>query len=197
MNPSTAWDVQDPTLSGASQDDFQFLDMEINNLGDGMNFDFEDFATQNEQMLRNGDGDVMNTGIGGNSDAIAAKEAMLRGQVMTSPADLSGMTNTALDMSQSGSSIDVLDAQIQYLQHQRRQQQQRQLTDQQQRQFYAQAQHMVPQTPNSVEMHSSDHQYFHSADAHQQAIYENYQMQMKEREVSQAGNSSRLLLICL
>jgi hypothetical protein len=90
-------------------------------------------------------------------------------------------TKPALVHPTANDSLVELDAQIQFLQHQRHQQQQRQLQEQQ-RNFYAQ-QRMIPPTPNSVELHSATSQYYRQQDG-QQNMYERYQMQGKEQDVS-------------
>lgn len=90
----------------------------------------------------------------------------------------------------SNESIVELDAQIQFLQHQRQQQQQRQIQDQQ-RNYYAHNR-IVPPTPNSLEMHGSQPQFYPQSDPQHQAMFDRYQMQVKEQEVSAQYLKSRL-----
>jgi hypothetical protein len=43
---------------------------------------------------------------------------------------------------------------------------------------------MIPPTPNSVEMHGNNGQFYAHSDPQQQAIYERYRMQVKDQDVS-------------
>jgi hypothetical protein len=88
-----------------------------------------------------------------------------------------------MDGDSSNESLSELDAQIQYLQHQRHQQQQRHIQEQQ-RNYYAQNR-IIPPTPNSIEMHGNNSQFYSQSDTQQQqAIYDRFRMQVKEQEVS-------------
>lgn len=162
MDSSAAWNNQDPTLSVPSQDDFQqFLDMGINNLGDTLQFDFQEFNQQHGQDT-------------------TMQEHM---PSMTTSSNHATIPGTPINGHSSNSdSLVELDAQIQYLQHQRHQQQQRQIHEQQ-RNFYTQSR-MIPPTPNSVEMHGATSQFYPQSDPQQQAMYERFRMQVKEQDVS-------------
>lgn len=178
MDSSVGWNGQDPTLS--SHDDFQgFLD-----LGDGLQFDFQDFNSQQNQagqMMHQNEGDSMDTRMDGQpGQDTTMKEHM---PSMTTATSHPTIPSTPIAHSHpSGDSLVELDAQIQYLQHQRQQQHQRQMQEQQ-RNFYAQSR-MIPPTPNSVEMHGGSAQYYPQSDPQQQAMYERFRMQVKEQEVS-------------
>jgi hypothetical protein len=186
MDSSAVWNGPDPTLSGPSQDDFQhFLDM---NLGEGLQFDFQDFDAQQQpqttQLINQEDGEGMDTRMV-NSRVLAAHDTTMQEHMpaMTTATAHPTMHAPALAHSHpSNENLADLDAQIQYLQLQRQQQQQRQIQEQQ-RNFYVQSR-MIPPTPNSIEMHGSNAQFYPQSDPQQQAMFERYQMQAKEQEVS-------------
>jgi len=180
MDSSTVWNNQDPTLSIPSQDDFQqFLDMEnmgINNLGGELQFAYQDYGHQQVQG-----GQLMHQ----NGDSMGGQDTTMQELMpsMTTTSSHPTIPGTSISGRPSGNdSLSELDAQIQYLQHQRSQQQRH--MQEQQRSYYARNQ-MIPPTPNSVEMHSAGFRpYPPQSDPQQQAIYERYQMQLKESEVS-------------
>jgi len=183
MDSSAVWNNQDP-LSISSHDDFQFLDMGnmgINTLGDGLQFDFQEFTNQQSQG-----GQMMHQDGG----SMGVQDTTMQEHMpsLTSTSGHPTISSTAMSIhAPSTDSISDLDAQIQYLQHQRNRQQQRQQQIQEQAQnFYAQNQ-IIPPTPNSMEMHSASYrqQYPpHSNPQQQQAIYDRYQLQLKDSEVS-------------
>ena len=173
MDQSQVWNGQDSTLSG--QDDFQqFLDM---NLGENLQFDFQDFQTQQDaQMLQGGNVDAMDTSMGNVQQIIAHDTSMQ--EAMAAITATANFPNKVAHAHPVENSIVELDAQIQYLQQQRQQQQQRQIQDQQ-RNFYAQ-QRMIPPTPNSVEMHGANFPAYGQAGSQQQMMFDGYQMPRKE-----------------
>jgi hypothetical protein len=185
MDSSTVWNGQDPTLSVSSQDDFQqFLDM---NLGESLQFDFQDFnpqQAQTTQLTQREDGETMDTGM--NSGGIlAGQDTSMQEHMPSMTTASSHPTIHAAALAQthsSNESLSELDAQIQYLQNQRHQQQQRQIQERQ-RNFYAQS-GMIPPTPNSIEMHGNHTQFYPQSDPQLQAMFERYRMQVKEQEVS-------------
>jgi hypothetical protein len=198
MDSSVTWNGQDPNLSSASQDDFQqYLDLGMGNLSDSINFDFPyDGGQSNGQILQQEDGEAMDTRMDTAMDVdggpLGHKDTMMQGPMppMTTASTHPTITGTILDHRQSSSnSLVELDAQIQFLQQQR-QHQERQLQEQQHRNFYASQNCMVPPTPNSVEMHGANNQFYPQSDPQQQAMYERYQMRMKEQEVSFETNPS-------
>jgi hypothetical protein len=182
MDSSVGWHGQDPTLS--SQDDFQFLDLGINNLGDSLQFDFQDFNSQQSQagqMMHQNEGESMDTRMDGSAGQDTTMQEHMPS--MTTATSHSTIPSTPITHGHpSSDSLVELDAQIQYLQHQRQQQHQRHMQEQQ-RNFYAQNQ-MIPPTPNSVEMHGGNPQFYTQSDPQQQAMYERFRMQVKEQEVS-------------
>jgi hypothetical protein len=188
MDSSAVWNSQDPTLSVPSQDDFQqFLDMGINNLGDSLHFDFPDFnhqqGQQTSQLIQQNDGDAMDTRTDGGHRQMAHDTAMQDHiSSMTTAGGHPAIPGPPIDAQSSSESLVELDAQIQYLQQQRHRQQQRQLQEQQ-RNFYAQNR-MIPPTPNSVEMHGGNPQFYHQSNPQHQAMYELFRVQGKDQEVS-------------
>lgn len=196
MDSSAAWNSQDPTLSIPSQDDFQqFLNMGINGLGDGLQFEFPDFNQQGQggQMIQQDDEDAMDTGMDDGRDSRGGQDTTMQEHMpaMTTATSHPSIHSGTLGHGHSTSSevLSDIDAQIQYLQQQRHQQQQRQIQEQRQqlhdqhRNFYAQNR-MIPPTPNSVEMHGATGQFFSPSESQQQAIYDRYRMQVKDQDVS-------------
>ncbi|TAQ83231.1 hypothetical protein B7494_g8445 [Chlorociboria aeruginascens] len=186
MESSSVWNGQDPTLSVGSQDDFQqFLEMGMNNLSDGLPFDFQDFNQQQaqaSQLLHRDDRDGMDTRM--ENTGGLAEDATMREQIpsATSAASHPAIHGTPIGHTRlSDDSLVDLDAQIQYLQQQRHQQQQRQLQEQQ-RNYYVQNS-MIPPTPNSMELHGANGQFYPQSDPQQQAMYERYRAQ-KEAEMA-------------
>ncbi|KAI9732065.1 MAG: hypothetical protein M1818_007660 [Claussenomyces sp. TS43310] len=182
MDSSQAWNGEDPALS-SSQDDFQhYLSMGMNNLGDGLNFDFQEFNAQSDEQLMREAGEAMDTGLDGEMGLLAAQDTVIpeQGPPMTTPASCGMMAQSPLDLGHFSNDLLDLDSQIQYLQQQRHQAQ-RQL-EQQQRQYFSQGR-TVPPTPNSIEMQGSN-QFYQQSDPQHQAMYEQYQMRMKEAEMA-------------
>ena len=187
MDSSAGWNGQDPTMSG--QEDFQqYLDMGINNLGDALQFDFQDFNPQqgqDAQMIHHDSRDRMDIGMDNNRGGI--------GQDTTMQEHIPAVTTTASRPPIQGApishahgsteSLSELDAQIQYLQHQRHQQQQWQMREQQ-RNFYAQNR-MIPPTPNSIEMHGATAQFYPPSGSQSRAMFDRYQVNAKEQDVSE------------
>ena len=184
MDSSTAWNNLDPTLSVASHDDFQhFLDMGMNNLGDGLQFDFPDFNGQHgqsSQLMHQDEGERMESRMDGTHAAMDHDTTMREHIPAMSAAGSHPTIPGPTTNGPSSGSIVELDAQIQYLQQQR-QQQQRQIQEQQQK-YYARNQ-MVPPTPNSLELHASNGQFYPQSDPQQQAMYERFRMHVKDQEV--------------
>ncbi|TVY21337.1 Phosphorus acquisition-controlling protein [Lachnellula arida] len=187
MESSNAWERQDPTLSVPSQDDFQqFLDIGMNDLSDSLQFDFPDYnhqhATQSQLMHQNGD-EAMATGMENRVSTrhdTTMQEHMPSMTAATSYATIQG--GAISHTHSSDESLVELDAQIQYLQHQRLQQQQRQLHEQQ-RNFYSQNR-MIPPTPNSMDLHGANARFYPQSDPQHQAMYDRYEMQAKQQEMA-------------
>jgi hypothetical protein len=193
MDSSNVWDSQDPTLSVPSQDDFnQFLDMGMNSLGDPLQFDFQDFSTQPPgpaaHLLHQHDREAMDhSGLENGGGVLHDTTMQEHMPSMTTAATHPSILGAPISHNHSSNeSLVELDAQIQYLQHQRQQRQQQQAQrhlEEQQRNFYAQNR-MIPPTPNSIELHGATSQFYPQSDPQQQAMYERYRMQMKDQEVS-------------
>ncbi|CAG8974165.1 hypothetical protein HYALB_00002804 [Hymenoscyphus albidus] len=192
MDTSGVWDNQDPTLSIPSQDDFnQFLDIGMNGLGDALHYDFQDFGGQPPAHLlhQHGQGQMGHSGLGnsvGQGHDTTMQEHM---PPMTTATSHSVIIGTPMSHTHhSTESLSDLDAQIQYLQHQklqrqRQQQQQHQHIQEQQRNFYVHNR-MIPPTPNSMELHANTSQFYPQSDPQPRAVYERYQMQMKDQEMA-------------
>jgi hypothetical protein len=203
MGSAGVWDNQDPTLSVPSQDDFnQFLDMGMNNLGDALQFDFQDFSSQQPgqaaSLIHQHDNEAMDhSGLENSGRAVHDTTMQEHGPSMTTAASHPSILGAPISHTHSSNeSLVELDAQIQYLQHQRQQRQQQQAQQQlqdQQRNFYAQN-GMIPPTPNSMELHGATSQFYPQSDPQQQAMYERYRMQMKDQEVSWLIISCRNLI---
>ncbi|KAK2626544.1 hypothetical protein QTJ16_003719 [Diplocarpon rosae] len=184
MDSSAVWDAQDPTLCSAQDDFQQFLDMGMSGLSD-VQFDFQDFIQQGQ-----------GTPLMSQERGVAVDTVMDHGQRMGQdstmqehvPAMIIAPNHSSIHgpplahAHPPNESLSELDAQILYLQHQRYEQQQRQMQEQQ-RNFYAQSR-MIPPTPNSVEMHGGNAHYITQPDAQQQAVYERYQVHVKEHEMA-------------
>ncbi|KAH8815310.1 helix-loop-helix DNA-binding domain-containing protein [Xylogone sp. PMI_703] len=183
MDSSAMWNGEDSAMPASSHDDFQqFLDM---NLGESLNFEYHDFNSQQGQQLIHGDGgEQMDTAMG-NDGMIPQKDTIMQDHMPPMTMATSHPTIPSSTMAHehpATESLVELDAQIQYLQQQRHQQQQRQLQEQQ-RNFYAQN-GIIPPTPNSMEMHGQNGQFYSQLDNQQQAMYERFRMQIKEQDLA-------------
>lgn len=167
----------DPNLSLPSSDFQQFLDLD-------MQFDFQaNFDTHNANHLMQQDNhDVMDTHMHDESGRMGQLDTMMHEQIPTTDVSSHSTVPTTPIVSghMSTENLVELDAQIQYLQHQRKQAQERQMQEQQ-RNFFAQT-NMIPPTPNSFEMHPNVGNYY--TQAGQQPIFDQYHLRLKEQEVS-------------
>ena len=172
MDSANGWNQEGNDFGG-------FLDLEINNLGDGLHFAFDDYNSQQNQagqMLHQNEGESMDTRMDGQGHDTTMQEHM---PSMTTATSHPSIPATPIAHSHpSNDSLVDLDAQIQFLQNQRAAARQMQES---QRNFYAQP--MIPPTPNSAEMHGGSAQFYPQSDLQQQAMYERYRMQVKEQEV--------------
>ncbi len=194
MINSAAWNGQDQNMSSTGDDDFQqFFDIGMSNMSDSMQFDFQPFNPQNgSSMIQQSHRDSVDTPMSdGNVAPIVAQNstgAQNQVSAMTSAPSHPPVLSQILPHQQTpNDAISEIDAQIQFLQHQRLQQQQRQLEEQQRRlqeqqaALYAQQRNMVPPTPQSLEMQAAS-QFFASQDqGHSSRIFEGYQ-QIKEQQ---------------
>lgn len=187
MMNSQGWNSPGHGLHPAPEDDFQqFLDMNsIGNLGDGLQFDFQDYQNTNgHQPIMGGAPppretiDTPMTGTDGQVLLSQMDPAMHAQMPMSTATSHPSITSTMLPPSHSpGDAISEIDAQIQYLQQQKLQQQQRQL-EEQQAAYYVRQNRMVPPTPQSLEIQAGNNQFYVPPDhtPHQHgAMYESYQ----------------------
>ncbi|EOO00560.1 putative phosphorus acquisition-controlling protein [Phaeoacremonium minimum UCRPA7] len=187
MMNSQGWNSPGHGLHPAPEDDFQqFLDMNsIGNLGDGLQFDFQDYQNANgHQPIMGGAPppretiDTPMTGTDGQVLLSQMDPAMHAQMPMSTATSHPSITSTMLPPSHSpGDAISEIDAQIQYLQQQKLQQQQRQL-EEQQAAYYVRQSRMVPPTPQSLEIQAGNNQFYVPPDhtPHQHGgMYESYQ----------------------
>lgn len=177
-------DHGDPTLSApAHEDDFeQFLDMSMNNISDGLQFDFQEFDGQQHIHMEQNGGQSMDTHMDGQDHMHQMKDMVMQEHLNGPSSNHSTIPNTPIDnIHGSGDSLVELDAQIQYLQQQRQQQQQRAIQEQQ-RNYYVQN-NLVPPTPNSLEMHAGTSSFYMTPELQQQQQYNRFQVRPKGQDV--------------
>ncbi|XDG07214.1 hypothetical protein ABKA04_006829 [Annulohypoxylon sp. FPYF3050] len=193
MDPG-AWNGQDQTLSSAGEDDFQqFLEMGgMSNLGDGLQFDFQDFGNNNgASMMHQQHGDSIDTPMSNSNvpTIIARNDMGQQNQMspMTSAPSHSGIPSQMMPPHHTSSDpISEIDAQIQFLQQQRLQQQRRQLAEQQrqfheqQAAFYAQQRNMVPPTPQSLEIQAANQFFAQQDQAHSSGMFDGYHLKEQQ-----------------
>lgn len=179
-------------MVSAPEDEFhQFLDMSgMTNMGDGMQFDFHNFQDGSAQPMMAQQRDPTDSIMADSdpSNMIPRTDAMMQNQpapisqAPSHPAIQSHMMGPAPPQTDAISNID---AQIQYLQQQKLHQQQRQLQEQRVT-FYANHNHSVPPTPQSLEMTPGGNQYYSQAErVHQQGVYDpGYQRRQDQQDVS-------------
>lgn len=193
---SSGWDSQAPAVA---EDDFQFLDMSnISGMGDALNFDFQDFgATTRESM------DTPMTGTDASARMVMPTTMAPMASGVAHPSLAAHIMPT--QQRPAGDAISDLDAQINFLQHQKLQEQQRQLEErqrlfqEQQAAYFAQQQqqqqnqqirqhqqrhHVVPPTPQSLEMHPSNHFYPQHEPGSASGMFESYTYNHKDQDVS-------------
>ncbi|KAF4123952.1 Helix-loop-helix DNA-binding domain [Geosmithia morbida] len=171
MMSSGGWDGQDHHMGGASDDDFgHFLDM--SNIGDGMQFDFNSFqnGSDNQTLMASQDhaNPMMHPGHAHAHAHSHSHSHSTDSMTLTTTSTPQTATPTTTVPSQmmpisapNTDPISTIDAQIQYLQQQKFLQQQRQLQEQRNAYFTTQN-HSVPPTPQSLEMPpGSGHFYSH------------------------------------
>ncbi|KAI1821753.1 hypothetical protein F4861DRAFT_517655 [Xylaria intraflava] len=192
-----AWHAQDHSMSSPGDDDFhQFFDIGMSNIGNSMQFEFQDFPHNGPSLMQHGHRDPIDTPMGdANVSPIAAHDNMEGAQSQVPPmtSTLSHATVPSQILPPPASANDAIseiDAQIRFLQHQRLQQQQRQLDEQQRRlqeqqaAFYAQQhqpRNMVPPTPQSLEIRASGQYYASQDQGHPSGMFEPYQ-QVKDQQ---------------
>ncbi|KAI1332511.1 hypothetical protein F5Y16DRAFT_357962 [Xylariaceae sp. FL0255] len=192
INPGP-WNDQDQNMAPNGEDDFQqFFNIGLSSMDDGMQFDFHNFTSQNPTSLLQHHRDTPDTPMSdaNTSSMVAHSNIGVQSHMnpMTSAPSLPTIPSQILPSQHTtNDAISEIDAQIQFLQHQRLQQQQRQLEEQQrqlhqqQAAFYAHRRNMVPPTPQSLELHAGG-QFFPSQDqAQSSGMFETYQP-MKEQQ---------------
>ncbi|KAI0842975.1 helix-loop-helix DNA-binding domain-containing protein [Hypoxylon sp. FL0890] len=195
MMDSGAWNGQDQTLSSTGEDDFQqFLEMGgMSNLEDGLHFDFQDFnSTNGASMMHQTHSDNIDTPMtNSNVPTIITRNDMGQqsqiSQITSAPSHTGISTQMMPPHHTSSDAISEIDAQIQFLQQQRLQQQRRQLAEQQrqfheqQAAFYAQQRNMVPPTPQSLEIQAANQFFAQQDQAHSSGMFDGYQ-HLKEQQ---------------
>ncbi|CAI6053050.1 unnamed protein product [Clonostachys chloroleuca] len=186
---SATWDGHDHHMAAGPDDDFQhFLDMST--IGDGIQFDFNGFpdgaeaqAMMNRQ--RNPPDAIMNDA--GASSMMPQGAGMMHGQPAQinppGPPHTSAAAQMIPTTAPASDSISSIDAQIQYLQQQKFQQQQRQIQEQRNA-FFASQNHSVPPTPQSIEMPPGSGN-FYTQEQMSHEVYDggyHQQQRMKERQ---------------
>ncbi|TEA18627.1 Phosphorus acquisition-controlling protein [Colletotrichum sidae] len=182
---AASWNPQDPALAPGHDEEFQqFLNMGgMGNLGDAMAFDFNDYQTGNGSSLMHQPGrDQLDTQMGGTETALVMgnPNAALQTQLinMTTATAHPAIPAQMIPPPTPTDAITEIDAQIQYLQQQRMQQQHRQI--QEQHVYYATQSHAVPPTPQSLEMPAASNQYY--TDQRQTPLFDNRYQRMKEQQ---------------
>lgn len=201
MDPGS-WNGQDHSLPPPTEDDFQqFLEMgDMSNLGDGMQFDFQGFNTANgaSMMHPHPAHDTLDTHMGGTEPPnTGARSNVGMPHSLTPITSAPGIPSVPSQILAPhhptvNDAISEIDAQIQFLQQQRIQQQHRQLEEQQRRfeeqqaAFFAQQQrNMVPPTPQSLEIQASNNYYVHGDQAHHhsQGMFDRYRGLKEQHDV--------------
>lgn len=199
MMDSGSWNGQDQALSSSGEDDFQqYLEMGgMTSLGDGLQFDFQDFpGTNGPSMMHHSHGDAIDTPMtNSNIPATIARNDMgpqSQMSPMTSAPNHSGISSHMMTPHHTSSdAISEIDAQIQFLQQQRLQQERRQLVEQQRRfheqqaAFYAQQQqrNIVPPTPQSLEIQAATQFFAQQDQAHSSGLFDGYHHLKEQQDV--------------
>lgn len=164
---SSGWNHQDQNLQPGPEDDFhRFFEMQgMSNMGDGLNFDFQSFQDSPASgLVPQSQREPMDTSMGGTEPSLAVPTTAGLGRdqmaAMTTgashpplQAQMGRMPPTPTD------SISDIDAQIQYLQQQRLQQQHRQMRDQS-TYYGGNPNRIIPPTPRSLELQPGNGQFF-------------------------------------
>ncbi|KAM7209279.1 hypothetical protein V8F20_000329 [Naviculisporaceae sp. PSN 640] len=192
---SSAWTVTDHAMHPATEDEFQqFLDMNnMGNMGDGINYEFHEFhhSSGNQQM---------DTPMSGTDAPILLSrvDPALQQQMpsitttsayQTIPTTMMPPTTIIPPPTPTEAIVDSIDAQIQFLQRQKLEHQQRQLDEQRAALFAYQQSHMVPPTPQSLEIQAANSHFYprpspaerHDQQQRQQAVEYRYP-RLKDRQ---------------
>ncbi|KAL0939297.1 Phosphorus acquisition-controlling protein [Colletotrichum truncatum] len=183
---AASWNPQDPALAPSHDEEFQqFLDMGgMGNLGDSMTFDFNDYQSGNGSAMMHQHGrEQLDTQMGGTDASIvmgntsSAMQAQLIN--MTTATAHPAITTQMIPPPTPTDAITEIDAQIQYLQQQRVQQQHRQIQEQHVV-YYTNQPHAVPPTPQSLEMPPASNQFY--SDQRQTPMFDGRYQRMKEQQ---------------
>ena len=203
MMDSSTWDVPDHTMHSAphTDDDFQhFLNMSgMNAIDDTPDYGFHDFHSAaggaGGSHLLQQPGDQLDTPMSGTDAPMILSRAHPGGlhqqmsAITTATSYQSIPTSLMPAPSPSEAMVNSIDAQIQFLQQQKLQAQQRQLAEQleeQQAAFFVRQSHMVPPTPQSLEIPARANQYYGQpspAGRQQQQMDFRYQQAKDQQEV--------------
>ncbi|KAK3330228.1 helix-loop-helix DNA-binding domain-containing protein [Apodospora peruviana] len=165
---SSAWSVPEHSMHTVADDEFQqFLDLNgMGNVSDGLGYEFHDFQNSNNtQLLHAPAREQLDTPMSG-TDApmiMSRVDPALQSRVptITTSAPYQTIPTTMIPPpSPNVAIVDSIDAQIQFLQQQKIQHQQRQLDEQRANFFAYQQNHMVPPTPQSLEIQAGASQYY-------------------------------------
>ncbi|PKS10520.1 hypothetical protein jhhlp_002272 [Lomentospora prolificans] len=167
MMDTSGWNPQDQSMASTTDDDFQqFLEMQgMSNMNDTLNFDFQSFQdSSGAGMLSQGAREQIDTSMSGTEPSLAIPTTAGLSQeqitVMTTGASHNSIQAHIAHMPPTPTdAITEIDAQIQYLQQQRLQQQQRQAREQHST-FYSGRNHVIPPTPQSLELQAGSGQFF-------------------------------------
>lgn len=187
----SAWSVPHPT----SDDDFQqFLNMNgMGGLSENLNYDFQDFQSASGVDMLQTPHEQLDTPMSGTDAPMILSRTDNAGlqhhmPTMTTASSFQTIASTMMPPpTPSEAMVNSIDAQIQFLQHQKIQAQQRQLEEQQAAFFAHQQQtRMVPPTPQSLEIPAgANHVYPQpgSVDRQQQPIDYRYQHSKDQHDV--------------
>ena len=199
-------------MHSTTEDEFQqFLDMNsMGNMGDGINYDFHDFHhSTGSHLLQSPSREQLDTPMSGTETAmiLSRVDPALQQHMptITTSSPYQTIPTTMMGTSTPTEAIvDSIEAQIQFLQRQKLDHQQRQLDEQRAAFFAYQQNHMVPPTPQSLELQAAAGQYYirpnqaeqHDHRQHQQTV--NYQYpRLKDRHDVRVGNKARLVPHCM
>lgn len=193
---NSSWNGQDHNMQTGQDDDFQQLfDLNgMDNMGDGMHFDFQDFNDgngANNHLLSNQHRQTLDTAMSGTDtpDMLARSDPAGLHQMpaMTSAVAYQSIPATMIPPpTPTEAIVNTIDAQIQFLQQQKLQHQ----LHEQQAAMFAQQQHqrIVPPTPQSLELQAGTHHYYssHTQSDHtpqQQPLDYRYQRVKEQQEM--------------
>lgn len=159
----------------------------IEDLSEGLQFDFGDFQHQNGgHMMQLTHREALDTPMSGTDGPLLLSTAMHdQMHPMTTAPSNTTMPSTMMPSPTPGDALSDIDAQIQYLQQQKMQHHQHQMEDQHVAFFAQQQAHMVPPTPQSLEIQPGNLQFYtqqpDQTPHQQQDLYEHFQ-RMKEQQ---------------